>query len=279
MSIFNTIESSIAHHYFKQINKSSANTFKKISSGTRLSSVTSDYGAKAVSLSVNSEKVRINGIKNNIQNAISYLEVQDGLLETAENIFLRINQLKRLHETDPLIREGSDLQDLYDREFEDLVAQIHEIIDQKFMGRRLFADPLFIVDDSITISLGSDPSHNVTISPADLDFALGLTIYDDDGDPSSTLDEHGQWGFDIDLADFSDLRTNNASLRERLTILSESFSRQTVSTVRALERISSVDLASETTSLAKQSILLQASSSMLVQANFSTGRVEALLGI
>ena len=53
-------------------------------------------------MKLNASIKRLAGSENNVQNALSYMEVQDGLLKTAGNIITRISELKGLHSDDPL---------------------------------------------------------------------------------------------------------------------------------------------------------------------------------
>ena len=101
MSVFNTIESSICTHYFKKNQIEYSKSVKRLSAGSKLSIPSSDQGSLSVSLNLKSTKSQLKIIEQNIQNAIAYLNVQDGLMETAGNIFLRVQEL---WEDNPLLQ-------------------------------------------------------------------------------------------------------------------------------------------------------------------------------
>ena len=93
-------------------------------------------GGLAVPTKINASIKRLAGANNNVQNAMSYMEVQDGLLETAGNIITRISELKGLHSDDPL--KSTANQAAYNTELADLVAQLDDMKTATFNGEDLF---------------------------------------------------------------------------------------------------------------------------------------------
>ena len=80
---------------------------------------------------------RLTGAQNNIKNAIGFLEVQDGLLETVGRIVMRMSELKGYATQDPL-KSDSDIAS-YNNEFKDLRVQLYQISQMNFNGTSLFA--------------------------------------------------------------------------------------------------------------------------------------------
>ena len=113
-------------------------SFDRLSSGKKLVSPIQDPGSLAVSMKLSSAINRLAGAQNNSQNAMSFLEVQDGMLETVGNIIDRMSELKGLSSQDPM----KSIQDkaTYDNEFRDLQVQLYDISQQKFNGVSLFAN-------------------------------------------------------------------------------------------------------------------------------------------
>jgi flagellin len=113
-------------------------SMNRLSSGKKLSSPVSDPGSLAVAMKLQSSVNRLAGARNNVQNALSFLEVQDGLLDTVGNIISRMSELKGLGSQDPMKSE----QDIssYNNEFKDLQLQLYNISQQRFNGVSLFAD-------------------------------------------------------------------------------------------------------------------------------------------
>jgi len=116
-------------------------SMNRLSSGKKLSSPVSDPGSLAVSMKLQSSISRLAGARNNVQNAISFLEVQDGLLDTVGNILSRMSELKGLGSQDPM-KSDQDIAS-YNNEFKDLQLQLYNISQQKFNGVSLFANHTF----------------------------------------------------------------------------------------------------------------------------------------
>ena len=67
---------------------------------------------------------RLAGAQTNVQNAISFLEVQDGVMEAAGKILNRMIELKGLSQD--VMKNSSDVAN-YNREFQDLQMQIFDM--------------------------------------------------------------------------------------------------------------------------------------------------------
>jgi flagellin len=112
-------------------------SFDRLSSGKKLVSPIQDPGSLAVSMKLSAAINRLGGAQNNSQNALSFLEVQDGMLETVGNIIDRMSELKGLASQDPM--KSTQDRASYDNEFKDLQVQLYDIAMQKFNGVSLFA--------------------------------------------------------------------------------------------------------------------------------------------
>tara|TARA_B100002019_G_scaffold112164_1_gene96580 strand:- start:3422 stop:4423 length:1002 start_codon:yes stop_codon:yes gene_type:complete len=126
-------------------------SFDRLSSGKKLVSPIQDPGSLAVSMKLSAAINRIAGAQNNSQNALSFLEVQDGMLETVGNIIDRMSELKGLSSQDPM--KSAQDKATYDNEFRDLQVQLWDISQQKFNGVSLFANYVSTDTDGV---YGSD---------------------------------------------------------------------------------------------------------------------------
>jgi flagellin len=113
-------------------------SFDRLSSGRRLVTPLDDPGGLAVSMKLQSSINRLSGAQNNVQNAISFLEVQDGMLETTGKILDRMSELKGLASQDPMKSDQDRAS--YNNEFKDLQSQLYDISQMKFNGVSLFAE-------------------------------------------------------------------------------------------------------------------------------------------
>ena len=143
-------------------------TIKKLASGKKIVGGAQDPGTLAVSMKVNAAINRLSGAQNNIRNATGFLEVQDGLLETAGKILMRMSELKGYSSQDPLKGE----QDIasYNNEFKDLQIQLHSISQLDFNGTSLFAQ--YVSDGQG----GSDSSTEVQFNAGSTDQGKDHTL-------------------------------------------------------------------------------------------------------
>ena len=127
-----------AGSYLSQNNALLQRSFDRLASGKKISSPVGDPGSLAVSMKLSSSINRLSGAQNNIQNALSFLEVQDGMLVTVGKIIDRMSELKGLSSQDPMKSDQDRAS--YNNEFKDLQMQLHDISQQTFNGVSLFAN-------------------------------------------------------------------------------------------------------------------------------------------
>ena len=123
-------------------------SFDRLASGKKLSSPIEDPGGLAVSMKLSAAVNRLSGAQNNVSNAISFLEVQDGMLDTVGRIVDRMSELKGLASQDPM--KSSQDRASYDNEFKDLQVQLYDISQQKFNGVSMFANHTTDANDTNT---------------------------------------------------------------------------------------------------------------------------------
>ena len=286
-------------------------SLNRLSSGTRIVQPVDDAGGLAVSMKLESSIVRLAGAQKNIQNAQSFLEVQDGILSSAGKILNRMVELKGLSED--VMKNDSDKAN-YNREFQDLQMQIYDLAQIQFNGVSLFAvrDSDSAVGDTVIINdLGSDNTLSVfasasgasgpTVSVNKAALLSALTInrqesqlgvgqaYQSKGTGEVRSFAAADISEVIDLTDVSvgvftqaiqniaTLRADNGGSMSRLRFASDDVALQETNMIAANGRIKDVDIATESTNLAKYQVLVQASASMLAQANTNSDIALMLL--
>jgi len=297
-------------------------SFDRLSSGKKLASPVDNPGGLAVSMKLSAAVNRISGAQSNVQNAISFMEVQDGMLDTVGKIVDRMSELKGLASQDPMKSEQDRAS--YNNEFKDLQAQLYDIAKMKFNGVSLFAehteedgttqavfggkDQDAALDNTLTIytsaegAAGSKVSVHKSVLLSALTFSTTGTMasvaFNSAANSSGNGDEETSFnatfatqagGNFLDLQDISVgvisqaleniafLRAQNGGVHSRLAFNSESLIQQKTNMRAALGRMVDVDIAEETTNLAKYSVLSQASASILAQANSNTDLALMLL--
>ncbi len=303
LNINTNAAASSASYYLAKNQAALQNSMTRLASGKKIVTPYDDPGSLSVSMKLNASISRLSGAQNNLQSSISYLEVQDGILESAGKILNRMNELKGLASQDPM-KSAQDIAS-YDNEFRDLQVQLYQMSEQTFNGVSLFAN--FAVDTS-TESVFRDDSTNNTISihtspdgsngsklslhKAALLGALTLDASDLSAQAFSTannaagagtggtfsfaaesiadvmtLDKVSSAVFEQALANVAFLRAQVGGTMSRVTFSAENIAAQKTNMKAALGRIVDVDIAEESTELAKYNILTQASAAMLAQAN------------
>ena len=210
-----------AAHYLKQNQNNLQKGLKRVlSSGKRITGGGDDPGGLAVSMKINASIKRLAGADNNVQNAMSYMEVQDGLLETAGNIITRISELKGLHSDDPL-KSTANLA-AYNTELADLVAQLDDMKTATFNGEDLF-------ETAQTINYDEDTAADLTLAASG--FATAVGGLDGAGD-FAALDVAT---IDTALDNVAGLRAQNGSGQNRLQFTAQSLSLQRIQYGSCLE--------------------------------------------
>ena len=301
---------SSASYYLSKNNASLQKSLTRLSSGSRITQPADDAGGLAVSMKLSGTISRLSGVEKNIDNAISFLQVQDGVLESSGKILDRMAELKALSQD--VLKNDSDIAN-YNAEFKNLQVQLYQMSETTFNGVSLFATTFVnaagvqtkatfntsgsgntvSIFTSATGEGGSIVSINktallaaLTIDATSGNVSNNKAFQDVTGEirsfGSATVGDAFELG-DVSVAVFTQALQNVATLRaenggsvSRLQFSRESASLQKTNLEAANGRIMDVDIASESTRLAKYNILVQASASMLSQAN-ATSNVAMML--
>ena len=278
-------------------------SLSRLSSGSRITQPMDDAGGLAVSMKLESSIARLAGAQKNVQNGISFLEVQDGVLDSAGKVVNRMIELKGLSQD--VMKNTSDIEN-YNREFQDLQVQLHDMTAVQFNGVSMFAqfssesnnaEGVFGnlgLDNTVSIFVSADGSTGPIVSVGKAMLLSALTINastlaaaafsDGAATPGNGINSFAAANISdaINLADVSvgvftralenvaTLRADNGASMSRLSFAADNISTTKTNMEAANGRIIDVDIAQESTRMAKYNILVQASASMLAQANSSS---------
>ena len=124
----------------------------RLSSGQRITSPAEDAGGLAVAYKLDSSMKRTEAVLNNHQNALSFLQVQDGALESVGTIVSRMAELRTM--AADITKNTSDVEN-YSKEFRELQAQLSQIQQNKFNGVSLFTSDR-AVNAAVSANYSSD---------------------------------------------------------------------------------------------------------------------------
>jgi flagellin len=255
-------------------------SLNRLSSGSRINSSFDDAGGLAVSMKMSASIRRTDATLANVNNSLSFLQTQDGVLKTADKILNRMSELATLAQD--VTKSTSDLS-LYNTELSQLKGQLDLMVGEEFNGISLFASGASTgldVASTLTVVTSHDGDQTVGITQVDLEFistSVG-TASGDQMDISSTTGAQAAVDTIQDaIQDLATIRANNGAEQSRLTFAADMLAVNKTNLEAANSRILDVDVADESTKLARFNILQQAGTAMLAQANQSTQSILRLI--
>jgi len=258
----------------------------RLSSGSKIVNPSDDAAGLSSSEKLLAQGSRIEGARVNIQNAVSLTQTTDGFLGSMNDILNRMSELALMAED--VTKSDSD-KALYGIEFDKLKDRLRNVIGNGVNGTD--SDPnwntsspdsagsfngivLFGAREELKFVIGASSSETMSLSETNLrriGGAVSDLLWDNSVDGSQA---------DINIDSPAAVDTINAAieqLAEERAKLGAELSRLNVADAQLLvqeenlsaanSRIRDVDVAVETTRLAKNQILTEAGTSMLRQAN------------
>jgi flagellin len=258
-------------------------SLNRLSSGSRINSSFDDAGGLAVSMKMSASIRRTDATSANVNNSLSFLQTQDGVLKTADKILNRMSELATLAQD--VTKAPSDLA-LYDTELSQLKGQLNLMVGEEFNGISLFdagasaGSAGMDVASTLTVVTSHDGDQTVGITQVDLEF-ISASVGTASGDGMDISSNAGaQTAVDTiqtAIQNLATLRANNGAEQSRLTFAADMLAVNKTNLEAANSRILDVDVADESTKLARYNILQQAGTAMLAQANQSTQSILRLI--
>jgi len=243
-----------------------AKSLARLSSGSKITSPEDDAAGLAVSMRFDAQINRLTATKANVTNAISFNQTQDGFMSKVSKSLDRMSELAILSQD---VTKSDPDRALYQKEFLALGSYIDDLGTKDFNGVSLFSG------NDLGVTIDSDGN---TFAMAGVD--LAATEYSTaTADDVSTTAGAATALTDVKAAidqlaeDRSTVGANISRLSttgEQLSVLRENLS-------AASSRIKDTDVAEESTQFARYSILVQAGTAMLSQANATTQSALRLL--
>ncbi len=303
ISINTNPAASAAAYSLDNVSRNLQKTLQRLSSGSRIVSPMDDAGGLAVSMRLTAAIRRTEATQNNVSNAQSFLETQDGVLKAAEKVISRLGELTQLA-TD--VTKGTADLALYQTEVDALKNQIKSLMSETFNGVSLFSTSgatsatgaINTAGSAYNIIASQDGTQTIGISKADMGALFGIiagtssapttaTIASSNGinlvTTTSTYTTIAALGtasiaqITSAIQTIATLRANNGAEQSRLGFAADVLTINKSNLEAANSRILDVDIAEESAKLARFNILQQAGTAMLAQANQSTQSILRLL--
>ena len=256
-----------AAYYLNQNTNSLNSAIQELSSGSRLANPSTDAAGVAVSGNIVAQVSRLGAATQAAQDVVSYAQTADGFLATIQQQLSRMSELAQSASNGAF--GSADIAN-YNTEFTDLVGQINTIFtNADFNGSTIFGSAGITV--AVDASGNTDSLKAIAVSNlAD----LGLTS------TSSITSANAATMITTLNSAIQSLTSSRAQVNADISKFNFYIQNQQTESTNlqaANSRIADVDVASESTELAKDNILLQASSAMLAQANSSQNSLLSLI--
>jgi flagellin len=256
------------------VNRDMETSMARLSSGKRINSASDDAAGVAISSRLSAE---IRGTDQAIRNALD----GQALIDTAEGGHKEIeNILQRMREI--AIQAGNDTNNTQDRanlqaEMDAMTAEIDRIAGTTtWAGSSLMATGTTTFSFQVGAATGTQNQISVDINEMDAE-ALDVQAADVDLASSGTSRTSAVATIDLAIKTVNDQRSELGAVSNRLNHTVNNLTNISSNLSAAKGGIEDADFALETTNLAKNQILQQASTAMLAQANASKQNVLSLL--
>jgi len=247
--------------------------FRRLSTGLRISSASDDAAGLAISERLRSQIRSLDQAKRNANDGISLVQTAEGALNEVSSILTRLRELAVQASNGSVSNQDKDT---LDEEFQSLVNEVNRI------GRSTEFSGIKLLDgssSSVSFQVGFGTTSGIdTISvslSAALSTSLSLNSLDIGSGGTTTT---AITNIDAAINTVSSLRGSLGAVQNRLGSTINNLAIQTENLSAAESRIRDVDVAYETAQLTRNSILQQASISVLSQANALPQSALRLLG-
>jgi len=228
----------------------------RLSSGSKVISPSDDSAGLAVSMSLTAQMGRNTAAMNNIGNAVSFNQTQDGYMQQVNNALGRMSELTV--QSQDATKSNAD-RTLYQQEFNTLANYVNNVSTKDFNGVSLFSG------SSLAVTTDSDANTYTNTG-----VNLTSTTYSQLASDSIATTTGAVSALSHVKAAITQLASDRANIGANIEALNN-YSNQ-LSTLNnnlsaANSQIMDVDIAKESTNYAKQNILVQTGTAMLAQAN------------
>jgi flagellin len=276
MRINNNITAINSHRQYTINNGNIGKNVEKLSSGFRVNRAGDDAAGLAISEKMRSQIRGLNMASKNSQDAVSLVQTAEGGMQTIQDILQRMRELAVQSasdtNTDALDRKALDA------EFQQLVNEIDQIADTtEFNELKLLNGGT--AADGLTIQAGANAGQTLEIKISSMTSAdlgsVGLNTLNIEtrGAASASI-----LALSSAINSVSMQRADLGAMQNRLEFKIQNLDNQAENIAAAESRIRDADMAKMMTEFTKTSILFQASTAMLAQANSLPQSVLQLIG-
>lgn len=248
-------------------------SLRRLASGSRVTAPGDDAAGFAIAEQLRGQGKGLQQARRNTDNAIGLIQVAEGGLSEQNNIVVRLREIAVQAASDTV---SDNEREFLDTEFQGLIAESDRIAESTRFGQKQL---LTGTNENFDFWVGVSGDTKTDVISYKLDAntkasSLGIdgTGVADKSDAESFLKE-----VDNSLIILANARAGFGAIQGRLEIAGNNLDTQYENIAAAHSRIADVDVAEESTNLARAQILSDLGVSVLAQANQSASRALKLL--
>lgn len=251
-----------------------AASLNKLSTGSRITKSGDDAAGLAISEKLKGVIRSTQQAQRNANDGISMIQTAEGGVNEVQNILIRLRELSIQAASDTI---GDQERSFTDKEFQNLKEEINRIADvTNFNGTELLNGRGAALEFQVGVN-NNPEADRLTYDTRNSDVTLGALQMTEEAINSKVGAQNSIAKIDFAISKVTENRAGLGALQNRLqsTVNNLGISAENLSAANS--RIRDVDMATETSELTKQSILSQAGTSVLSQANTSQQQALKLL--
>ena len=237
---------------------------ERLSTGLRVNSAQDDPGGLGVSMRLNAQIARKSVVYNEVNNAVSFLDTQDGVMAAANSVLQRMAELTQLG----VGSLDTNAQAIYQVEYDQLEAELQGLLSEEFNGESMFANG----GGTLTVFTSDNTSQTASMTQANMEDLVYDVVSGGDVTSAATYS-----AVTTAINNLAELRATNGAEQNRFERAASVLDAGIINLTAANSRIMDADTAMESVNMTKYDILQQSSLAMLVQANQSNENILLLL--
>ncbi|WP_281165284.1 flagellin [Liquorilactobacillus sicerae] len=273
MRINTNVSAMTTLRYLNEATDAKSDSLTKLSSGSRINSASDDAAGLTVSEGMKAQIGGTEQAENNAEDGTSLVQTAEGSMSETQTILDRMRTLAVESANGTLTTTDRDS---IDDEFSELTDEITRLANSTtFNGISLLSGGSTGTTFTFQIGAYSTSENQISVTIAGMTAgALGLSSV---SITTVTAAEAAISAIDSALTQVSSARATLGAVENRLSYATSNLETEDENTSEANSRIRDVDMAEEMTEYTKQNILVQASTTMLSQANSMPSTALTLL--
>jgi flagellin len=283
LRIQNNVEAFNAHRQLTGTAAKAAKAMEKLSSGYRINRAADDAAGLAISEKMRGQIGGLAQAQRNAQDGVSLVQTAEGALTEVHSMLQRVRDLKVQYSNGTLDAEDKEA---IASEVKQLAVEIDKIRDDtEFNGIKLL-DGTGGTSGTVSFQVGANAGETISVTTQDITASATSTgqvalqtvaTAATDAAASTAFAAVTLDNIDDAIESVSSLRASFGAVQNRLEHRLNNLATYQENLVASESRIRDVDMASEMVNFTKLSILQQAGTSMLAQANQAPQSVLSLL--